>query len=579
MSTTEALIAEETSPTPPAPKHSAIEAIKTASRYLRGNLEAEFADPTTDHITEESKQIVKFHGSYQQEDRDARKNRAKAGTGKAYMFMLRLKLPGGRLAPDQYLTMDRICEQYGNSTLRFTTRQSIQLHGVLKHNMKPTIAAINKCLLTTLGGCGDINRNVMCCPAPYSDPARKQMRELSEAVAAHLAPRSGKQAYHEIWLNGEKQVIPESVEEAEPIYGKVYLPRKFKCGFSLPDDNCVDIRAQCLGFLCIKENGLPIGYNLYVGGGQGKSNSLESTYPLLAEPICFLLPEEVVGAAEAVCKFFRDHGNRVDRKRARLKYIIKDWGVEKFREVFFRDYLKTPGRPLKEVPITNLDLHLGWHPQGDGKWFLGISVENGRVKDEGQLRLRSGLRKIVETFQCPVRVTPQQDVLLCNIDPARKGEVDSLLNEYGIPRPENLSMVQKWSMACPATPTCGLAITESERSLPGVIDEMEKVLAELGLENEPISVRMTGCPNGCARPFQSEIGLVGRGGTKYTVYIGGDSFGRGLNEMLQDSVPIEQIAPKMKTIFASFKAERQGNELFGEYCKRVGMDKLKSLIA
>jgi len=559
-------------------KLSPVEGYKESSRYLRGKLKEELADPTTDHLTEESKQLLKFHGSYQQEDRDARKQRAKTGTSKAYMFMIRLKLPGGKLTADQYLVMDRLCEQYANGTLRFTTRQSIQLHGVLKSNLKATIAEFNHALITSLGGCGDVNRNVMACPAPLADPARKQMQELADAVAAHLAPRAGMQAYHEIWLNGEKQQIPGTMEDAEPIYGKAYLPRKFKCAFSLPEDNCVDVLAQCLGFLCIRENGQPIGYNLYVGGGQGQTNSKPDTYPLPAQLISFLLPEEVVGAAEAVCKFFRDHGNRADRKRARLKYVIHDWGVEKFKDVFFRDYLKTPARPAKYAPITGLDLHHGWHPQGDGKWFLGISVENGRVKDEGSLRLRSGLRKIIETVRCDVRISAQQDVLLCNIDPACKATVDSLLNEYGIPRPENLSMVQKWSMACPAIPTCPLAITESERALPGVVDQLETVLADLGLDQEPISVRMTGCPNGCARPYQSEIGLVGRGGTKYTVYIGGDSFGRRLNAELQDGVPIEQIVPKLTTIFRSFKAERQPGESFGDFCHRVGLEKLRSLV-
>ena len=565
------------------PKLSPVEGIKTASRYLRGTLAEEVADASTDHLSKEMEQLIKFHGSYQQEDRDARKNRPKTGaTGKAYMFMIRLKLPGGKLTADQYLVVDELADKYANGTLRLTTRQSIQFHGVLKGNLKATIAGFNAALVTSLGGCGDVNRNVMACPAPTGDPARKQMQELADAVAAHLAPRAGARAYHEIWLNGEKQEVPsaehENPEVNEPIYGKVYLPRKFKCGFSLPDDNCVDILAQCLGFLCVKKDGKPIGYNLYAGGGQGQSNAKPDTYPLLAQPVCFVEPGEVVAAAEAICKLFRDHGNRADRKRARLKYVMHDWGVEKFREVFARDYWKKPLRLPVDVPITNLDLHLGWHPQGDGKWFLGLSVENGRVKDEGQMRLRSGVREIVKRVRANVRLTAQQDVMLCDIDPKDKSAVDSLLNEYGIPRPENLSQVQKWSMACPAIPTCPLAITESERSLPGVIDGLEPVLTELGLADEPISIRMTGCPNGCARPYQSEIGIVGRGGTKYTLYIGGDSFGRRLNFELQDSVPIEQIVPKLRKVFEAFKAERTDGELFGAYCNRVGLERLQAMI-
>ena len=270
---------------------------------------------------------------------------------------------------------------------------------------------------------------------------------------------------------------------------------------------------------------------------------------------------------------------RADRKRARLKYVVADWGIDKFREVFVRDYWPKPLAEAKDAPITNLDLHLGWHGQGDGKWFVGLSVENGRVKDDGAKRLRSGLRAIAAEIGCTVRATAQQDILLCDIDVAKKARVDELLGEYGIPRAENLSMVRKWSMACPAIPTCPLAITESERALPTVITQMENDLKELGLDGEPISVRMTGCPNGCARPYQSEVGLVGRGGTKYTMFIGGDSFGRRMNAELQDSVPIEQIAPKLKTIFTRFKQERTGRESFGDYCSRVGLDALRAMIA
>ncbi|MBX3397894.1 MAG: NADPH-dependent assimilatory sulfite reductase hemoprotein subunit [Gemmataceae bacterium] len=559
-----------------APKPSPVEGIKTASRFLRGTLAEELASDA-DHFGEESKQLLKFHGSYQQEDRDARKKRDKPA-GKAYMFMIRLKLPGGKLTPAQYLAMDDICGKYANGTLRLTTRQSIQFHGILKGGLKASIAAMNDAFVSTLGACGDVNRNVIACPAPTGDPVRVQMQELADKVAAHLAPRAGAGAYHEIWLNGEKQETFAAPEVAEPIYGNIYLPRKFKTGFALPHDNCTDILAQCLGFLAISEKNQPVGYNLYVGGGQGNTNSKPDTYPLLAQPVCFLEPDEVVPAAEAVARLYKDHGNRSDRKRARLKYVMKDWGVEKFREVFSRDYFKKPLKPLVDAPITGLDLHLGWHRQANGKHFLGLSVENGRIKDEGSYRLRSGLRAIVSKFDCIVRISTQQDILLGEIDGANKAAIDSMLNEYGIPKPENLSMLQKWSMACPAIPTCGLAISESERSLPGLVDQIEPMLAELGLAGEPISVRMTGCPNGCARPFQSEIGLVGRSGSKYTLYIGGDSYGRRMNFEVQDSVPIEQLPGKLNNVFKAFKAERQGAELFGDYCHRVGLNRLQELI-
>ena len=565
-----------------APKLSAVEGFKENSRWLRGTIAEEFADPAIDHLSEANSQLIKFHGSYQQEDRDARKKRDKVGVGKAYMFMVRLKLPGGKLTADQYLGMDDLCGQYANGTLRITTRQSFQFHGILKPNMKPLLRGINDTLVTSLGGCGDVNRNVCSCPAPLNDPARRAMTQLGDAIAAHLAPKAGTQAYHEIWLNGNKAACGLATGEPEveePIYGKVYLPRKFKVALSLPEDNCTDILAQCLGFLAIREkNGSPIGYNLFAGGGQGQTNSMSDTYPLIAQPVCFIEPDEVVKGAEAIVKLFRDHGNRTNRKRARLKYVMHDWGIEKFREVFARDYWGGPIRLPKDVPITGMDLHLGWHPQGEGKWFLGLSVENGRIKDDGSMRLRSGLRAITIKHSCAVRLTTQQDVLLCDIATADRASVDSMLNEYGIPRPESLSQVRKYSMACPAIPTCGLAITEAERALPNLTSQLAVVLAELGLSEEAISVRMTGCPNGCARPYQSEIGLVGRGGTKYTLYIGGDTLGRRMNTELEDSVPIEQIVPKLKVIFSAFKAERSNGEPFGDYCIRAGLEKLRALI-
>src|SRR5262245_28982042 len=457
------------------PKLSPVEGHKAEGRYLRGTLPEEIADASLDHLSDINKSLIKFHGSYQQEDRDARKTRAKPGVGKAYMFMIRLKLPGGKLTAEQYLKLDDIASEYANGTLRLTTRQSIQFHGVLKGNLKATMAAINATLVTTIGACGDVNRNVLSCPAPLPDPTRKQMQELCDKVAVHLAPRAGMQSYHEVWLNGEPQKFGEP-EVAEPIYGKTYLPRKFKTAFALPHDNCTDILAQCLGFLAISESGKPVGYNLFAGGGQGQTNGNADTYPLLGQPVGFVLADEVVAAAEGICKLFRDHGNRADRKRARLKYVMKDWGVEKFRDVFYRDYFTGPRRAPREAPITGLDLHHGWQSMGNGKFFLGLSVENGRVKDEGSLRMRSGLRAIVAKFKPDVRITAQQDIMLCGLTMDDRAGVDSMLNDYGIPRPETLSQVQRWSMSCPAIPTCPLALTESERTMPGLVDQLESVL-------------------------------------------------------------------------------------------------------
>lgn len=556
----------------PEPKKSAVEGVKERSRWLRGTLAEEVAQDV-DHFSDDAKNLLKFHGSYQQEDRDARKNRAKTGVGKHYMCMIRLKLPGGVLSPKQYLQMDDVAAKYGNTTLRITTRQSIQFHYVLKKNLKTSLQGINEVLLTTLGGCGDVNRNVMSCPAPLGDPVRKEMMELANAVASHLAPRSN--AYHDIWLNGQK-MSPDAEQEdgVEPIYGKVYLPRKFKIGFSMPYDNCVDLYAQDLGFLAIVENGKTIGYNANVGGGMGRTHGNDDTFAHLGQPICFVEPTEVVAASEAVIKFFRDHGNRADRKRARVKYVVHDWGVERVREVLARDYFGKAIRMPKEAPITDVDLHHGWHPQGNGKWFLGLSVQNGRIKDDGSLRLRSGIKKIVETVGASVRLTPQQDLLLCDITSDQRAGVDRLLAEHGVVRPENLSVVRKWSMSCPAIPTCGLAISESERALPGIVDRLEPELKELGLENERISIRMTGCPNGCARPYQSEIGIVGRSGDKYTIYLGGSTMGDRLNVTFQDLLPREQIVPLLKKVLGQFKSDRGAGESFGDYCNRMGTEKL-----
>ena len=555
-------------------KRSAVEGIKEKSRWLRGTLADELARPDSDHFGEEDKQLLKFHGSYQQEDRDARKNRPKAGVaGKHYMFMVRLKLPGGKMSGKQWLALDEIAGHHGNGTLRLTTRQSIQFHGIVKAHLRPAIPDMNAALISTLGACGDVNRNVIACPAPLNDQPRVEAQRLADAIAAHLAPRSN--AYHDVWVNGER-LSPDADEAdgVEPIYGKVYLPRKFKTAFGLPHDNCVDVYANDLGFLAAIENGRTVGYTVLVGGGMGRTSGNRNTFPHLAQPLGFIDPDEVVATAEAVVKFFRDHGNRGDRKRARLKYVINDWGIEKVREVFARDYFGRPIRLPRELPVTGVDLHHGWHPQGDGRYFLGLSVENGRVKDEGAVRFRSGVRAIVERFHPIVRVTTQQDLLLGDINPTDRPAVEALLTEYGIPRPENLSAVRKWGMACPAIPTCGLAITESERTLPGMIDELERALAELGLGDQQLSVRMTGCPNGCARPYNSDVGLVGRSGTKYTLFVGGSHRGDRLSFLLQDLVERDQVVPTLRKLLDRFRADRQPDEGFGDWCTRQGVESL-----
>jgi sulfite reductase (ferredoxin) len=558
-------------------KLSPVEGIKDGSRQLRGTIALELLRDT-DHFSETDKQLLKFHGSYQQEDRDARKTRSKDGVGKHYLFMVRCKIPGGRITAAQYLALDQLADRCGNGTLRFTSRQGIQFHGVLKSHLHETIAGINATLLTTLGACGDVERNVMACPAPHRhDAAHDELQETARLLAAHLAPRT--RAYHEVWLNGKPISDAEvSPHDIEPLYGRVYLPRKFKTGLALPEDNCIDVYSQDLGLLAIVEGGHIAGYNVLVGGGMGMTHGNANTFPYMGRPICYVPAGSVVTAAEAVVRLFRDHGNRSDRRRARIKYLVHDWGVEKFREVLAGYLGGTSLTPPKPVEVSGYDLHHGWHAQGDGKWYYGLSVENGRVKDEGQQRLRSGLRAVVERFAPGIRLTPLQDILLCDLGEKDRPDVENLLREHGVRLSEDVSQVRRHSMACPAIPTCGLAISEAERSLPGILDQLEAELKRLGLDDEKLSVRLTGCPNGCVRPYQSDIGLVGRSGDKYTLFVGGHVLGHRLNFLLRDLLPRAQIVPILVPILERFKAERQNGESFGDFCHREGAEKLQALL-
>jgi sulfite reductase (ferredoxin) len=554
------------------PKLSPVEAIKEGSRQLRGTLAEEIAGAAAG-LSDAAKNLIKFHGSYQQEDRDARKRRTRDGIGKHYMFMVRCKIPGGKVTAEQYLALDELADRYANGTLRFTSRQGIQFHGVLKGDLRATIKGINDCLLTTLGACGDVERNVMSCPAPLNDPVRTELQKWADTIAREFAPRTT--AYHDIWLNGVHIGSPTEINE--PLYGKTYLPRKFKTGFAMTYDNCVDVFAQDLGFLAGVDNGRIAGYDVLVGGGMGMTHGNPNTFPMLGRPICWIEPDQVLEIALGVLKVFRDHGNRGDRKRARIKYLVHDWGVERFRSVL-AEYIPFEPRPARNLKVTAVDLHLGWHCQGDGNWFYGLSVENGRVKDDGSFRLRTALRDIVSRFRPRLRLTPQQDVLLCDLDATAKVEIGSILDRNGVSRPDRLTPLRQLGLACPAIPTCGLAISESERALPGIISALEAELSLLGLANERIGIRMTGCPNGCVRPYQSDIGIVGRSGNKYVLYIGGSPLGDRLNVELKDLVPTEEIVPTLRLVLQAFRDGRRPGEGLGDYAQRVGIDRLRKLV-
>jgi sulfite reductase (ferredoxin) len=571
-------------------KPSKTEAIKVASQYLKTYVAGELENSSS-HFTEEAATILKFHGSYQQDDRDVRSQLKKEGKEKAHQFMVRVRIVGGKLSASQYLACDHLAKTIGNGSLRITTRQEFQLHGVLKADLKTTIAQINQALLSTLAACGDVERNVLCCPAPIHDAVRRDLSTDALRWAAHCAPRSS--SYWEIWLDGEKieslppaagaQVPTPGDDPVEPLYGKTYLPRKFKTAFALPADNCTDIHANDLGFLAVIEDGRLAGYNVLAGGGLGTTPSAQKTFPFLALPLCYIERADVLKVGEAVLKVFRDFGNRSDRKRARLKYIIHDWGMPAFRAKI-EEYLGHPLADPKPVTVSGVDDHLGWHEQRNGKLFLGIPVENGRIKDEGDYRLASGLRALFEKYQTPARLTCQQSILLEDLEPARRGEIERWLAEYGIATVEQVSTVRRWSMACPALPTCGLAVTEAERALPAILDQLELALARLGLENERFTVRMTGCPNGCARPYNSDIGLVGRsahinkdgtpGPGTYTIFLGGRTIGDRLNVEFKDYVPYDQIVAELVPVFSRFKAEREDGESFGDFCDRKGVEEL-----
>lgn len=569
-------------------KPSKVEGVKGASAYLHGFV-AEQARNGLSNFDEDAITILKFHGSYQQDDRDRRVELKKARQDKAYSMMIRSRIPGGKLTAAQYLEHDRLAREFGNGTLRITTRQAFQLHGVLKDHLPAVIRRINEALLSTLAACGDVERNVLSCPAPIRDGIRDAMQNDVDRFASHFAPRTP--AYYEIWLDGEKvdnpllpkpepvQVPTAGDTDVEPIYGAHYLPRKFKTAFSLPFDNCTDVFANDLGYLAVIEDGRIVGYNVMAGGGLGTTPSNKNTFPYLGKEIGYVDRADILKIGEAIIKTYRDFGNRSDRKRARIKYVIADWGVPAFRAKV-EEYLGRKLEDSKPNPVTSVDDHLGWHEQGDGKLFLGIPVENGRVKDEGTEQMATGLREFFTRYGTAARLTCQQSILLIDLEPSWKSDIDAWMRDYGIRPVERMSTVRRWSMACPAMPTCGLAVTESERVMPALMTHFEEVLNELGLADEKFTVRMTGCPNGCARPYNADIGLVGRSAGKmgpdgksppgaYTVFLGGNLVGARLATLYKDYVPFDKIAVELKPIFARFKAERHPDETFGDFCDRL----------
>ena len=557
------------------PKLSPVEVFKIQSSYLRGDIGPELRDGN-DFFGKSSIQLLKHHGTYQQDDRDARAaGRAEGGKKpiKAYSFMVRTKIPGGKLTSEQLLAEIDLGDEVGNTTLRITSRQGLQLHGVVKHDLWQTIHRINEIQLSTLAACGDVERNVMCCPAPLHDRVRGQLQALADQLAAHLCPRTT--AYHELWItdpdSGEETLAGggSNGHEVEPIYGPTYLPRKFKTAIGLASDNCVDLYANDLGLMAVVEDNTIVGYTVLVGGGMGVTPSAEKTFPAVARRMAFIRPDEVIDVATAIIKVQRDFGNRADRKIARLKYLIHNWGLPKFKAKVEEYY----GHPLADPhpdDVHGFDDHIGWHAQGDDRWFYGLNIENGRIHDEEGLRLKTALRVICRSLKPGIRLTPHQSLLFTDLAEADRPVLEGILREHGVKLDNEISNVRRWSMACVAWPTCGLAITESERALPGIVDQLEVELAKLGLSHEKFTLRMTGCPNGCARPYNCDIGLVGKAAGRYTVFAGGRLLGDRLNFIYKDMVPAADVVPTIVPLLAYFKQARDEGETLGDFCHRKG---------
>lgn len=551
-------------------KLAKVEYIKQSSNYLRGSIEEALADDTT-HFSEENIQILKFHGMYQQDDRDLRRQLTKEGKERHYMMMIRARIPGGVLSADQYQQFDKLADLYGNGTMRITTRQTFQLHGILKSNIKATLRGINDVLITTLGGCGDQVRNIVGCAAPHEGPfyeaVRRDLLALVDATSAKT------HAYHEIWLDGEKVDLSED-QKNETLYGESYLPRKFKIAFAYEGDNCADVYSNDIAIIAHQDGDRVEGYTLAIGGGMGRTASDKHTSPHLAKAFCFVEQNELIDVCKTVVAIQRDHGNRENRKFARMKYLVADKGIAWFREEAERRLgyeLKAP----RDIEWTSSDDHLGRCESASGKISLGLFIQNGRIHDIEGMSLKRVLRDIMVKFQPQVRMTTQQNLILANLSSSDADEIEKMLNRAGVKLANEYSQTRLRSMACPAMPTCGLAIAESERALPSVMEELESMLHEIGLGEHPISVRMTGCANGCARPYIAEIGFVGRVIGKYDLLLGASVEGTRTNQLFREMVPVDELVPTLRPVLEAYRDERRGNESFGDFCNRVGIERLQ----
>jgi sulfite reductase (NADPH) hemoprotein beta-component len=549
-------------PTAEAPKLTRNEGLKEAHTLLAGHIPQTLNAASADRFSEDDYEFLKFHGVYQQDDRDKRKQ------GKEYIFMVRGRIPGGVMDAAQYLAFDRLASEFANNTLRITSRQGFQFHGIIKSGLGKVIKGINDALSTTLAACGDVNRNVMAPSTPSTSRLVERVLEDARLLSKALLPQT--RAYHQIWVEGMELNLTQEEEQdfVDPLYGRTYLPRKFKTAFAIPPLNDIDLLTNCLGFIAIAEGDKLLGYNLSAGGGLGMSHGNAQTYPRVADVIGFFTPEQIETVAKAVLTVHRDFGDRTNRKHARLKYVLEEKGADWFRaEVENRIGFKLePARPFQFTRQGDL---FGWHEQFNGNLFLGLAVEAGRIKDGDGYQLKSALRQIVEQFQTEVRLSPSQNLILADVALANRDQITEILARHGVAVENQFTVIRRASMACPALPTCGLALAESERYLPDLLGRVESLLEEIGLKEEEIIIRMTGCPNGCARPFMAEIGFVGRAPNKYQVYVGGNEGSTRLNRLWKQNVKGEEIINELRPVLTRFARERNAGERFGDYCERV----------
>ncbi|AJO59713.1 assimilatory sulfite reductase (NADPH) hemoprotein subunit [Bacillus subtilis] len=548
---------------------SDVERIKKESDYLRGTLKEVMLDRISAGIPDDDNRLMKHHGSYLQDDRDLRNERQKQKLEPAYQFMLRVRMPGGVSTPEQWLVMDDLSQKYGNGTLKLTTRETFQMHGILKWNMKKTIQTIHSALLDTIAACGDVNRNVMCASNPYQSEIHSEVYEWSKKLSDDLLPRT--RAYHEIWLDEEK-VAGTPEEEVEPMYGPLYLPRKFKIGIAVPPSNDIDVFSQDLGFIAIVEDGKLIGFNVAIGGGMGMTHGDTATYPQLAKVIGFCRPEQMYDVAEKTITIQRDYGNRSVRKNARFKYTVDRLGLENVKE----ELENRLGWSLEEAKPYHFDHNgdrYGWVEGIEDKWHFTLFVEGGRVTDYDDYKLMTGLREIAKVHTGEFRLTANQNLMIANVSSDKKEEISALIEQYGLTDGKHYSALRRSSMACVALPTCGLAMAEAERYLPTLLDKIEEIIDENGLRDQEITIRMTGCPNGCARHALGEIGFIGKAPGKYNMYLGAAFDGSRLSKMYRENIGEADILSELRVLLSRYAKEREEGEHFGDFVIRAGIIK------